>query len=109
MLSTRYEPWGLVIVEALGSGLPAVTSQLARAAITVSGANTGLLLRDPEDPLELSEALRWALSDAPTGAQTIAASVRDYTWKEVIARYERVLRAVAAERHSGASADRSRS
>jgi len=98
VLPTRYEPWGLVIVEALGSGLPVVTSQLAGAALTVEEGKTGRLLRDPEDPVELAEALRWALSAAPAEARTIAASVRDYTWAEVIARYERVLRSVAAER-----------
>ena len=98
VLPTRYEPWGLVIVEALGSGLPVVTSRLAGAALTVEEGKTGRLLRDPEDPAELAEALRWALSDAPAGAEAIAASVRDYTWAEVIARYEGILRAVVAER-----------
>jgi len=98
VLPTRYEPWGLVIVEALGSGLPVVTSQLAGAALVVDEAETGRLLRDPENPAELAEALRWALSGAPARAATIAASVRDYTWARVIARYEAVLRAVAMER-----------
>jgi UDP-glucose:(heptosyl)LPS alpha-1,3-glucosyltransferase len=97
VLPTRYEPWGLVIVEALGSGLPVVTSRLAGAALAVQEGRTGRLLRDPEDPAELAEALRWVLSGAPDRARTIAASVREYTWAEVIARYERVLRAVAAE------------
>jgi UDP-glucose:(heptosyl)LPS alpha-1,3-glucosyltransferase len=98
VLPTRYEPWGLVIVEALGSGLPVVTTRVAGAALAVQDGKTGRLLRDPDDPAALAEALRWALSDAPAGAQAIAASVRDYTWGEVIARYERVLRAVIAER-----------
>lgn len=98
VLPTRYEPWGLVIVEALGSGLPVVTSRLAGAALAVEDGKTGRLLRDPEDPAELAEALRWALSAAPVAARAIAASVRDYTWGEVIARYEGVLRAVVAER-----------
>jgi len=106
VLPTRYEPWGLVIIEALGSGLPVVTSQLAGAAVAVRDAQTGRLLRDPEDQAELAEAVRWALSGEPAGAEAIAASVRDYTWAEVIARYECVLRAVAAERSPRMSPDR---
>jgi UDP-glucose:(heptosyl)LPS alpha-1,3-glucosyltransferase len=98
VLPTRYEPWGLVIVEALGSGLPVVTSQLAGAGLAVDETQTGRLLRDPESPAELAEALRWALSEAPADARTIAASVRDYTWAQVVARYEQVLHAVAKER-----------
>jgi UDP-glucose:(heptosyl)LPS alpha-1,3-glucosyltransferase len=94
-LPTRYEAWGLVIVEALASGLPVVTSRLAGAAITVSDRDTGWLLDDPEDPVELAQALRWALSDAPTGAQEVAASVASYRWSEIVARYEKVLRTAA--------------
>ena len=41
VLPTRYEPWGLVIVEALGSGLPVVTSQLAGAALAVEDGQDG--------------------------------------------------------------------
>jgi UDP-glucose:(heptosyl)LPS alpha-1,3-glucosyltransferase len=97
VLPTRYEPWGLVIVEALGSGLPVVTSQVAGAALAVRDGGTGRLIRNPEDPAELADALRWAFSDSPADANMIAASVRDYTWVEVIARYELILREVAEE------------
>jgi UDP-glucose:(heptosyl)LPS alpha-1,3-glucosyltransferase len=97
VLPTRYEPWGLVIVEALGSGLPLVTTGLAGAAVAIRDGETGRVLSDPEDPAELAEALRWALSGAPVSAQSIAASVSHYAWSEVIARYESILRVAAAE------------
>lgn len=97
VLPTRYEPWGLVVVEALASGLPVVTSQLAGAALAVEDGETGRLLRDPEDSSELADALRWALSTAPATQAAIAASVREYTWARVIARYEQILRSVAAQ------------
>lgn len=98
VLPTRYEAWGLVIVEALGSGLPVVTSQLAGAAVAVHDRHTGWLLEDPEDPAEVAEALRWSLSTAPAQTRAISDSVREYAWEEIVARYESVLRAVAAER-----------
>lgn len=91
VLPTRYEPWGLVIVEALGAGLPVVTSRLAGAAGLVSDGVTGRLLDDPENALELVDAVRWAISDRPSGPDQIAASVREYAWDRVIKRYEQAL------------------
>ncbi len=91
VLPTRYEPWGLVIVEALGSGLPVVTSRLAGAASLVCDGRTGSLLEDPEDTGLLIEAMHWAISDRPAPPQEIAASVRAYAWDQVIERYRQVL------------------
>ncbi|MEA2210291.1 MAG: UDP-glucose:(heptosyl)LPS alpha,3-glucosyltransferase [Solirubrobacteraceae bacterium] len=97
VLPTRYEPWGLVIVEALGSGLPVVTSRLAGAAEAVREGETGLLLDDPRDPEELVAALRWVCSRSARPAAQVSDSVADYTWERVIRRYEAVLVEVAAQ------------
>ena len=91
VLPTRYEPWGLVIVEALGAGLPVVTSRLAGAAGLVRDGVTGRLLDDPDDVSELVDAVEWAISDLPTEPDQIAASVCDYAWDRVIKRYEDAL------------------
>jgi glycosyltransferase involved in cell wall biosynthesis len=96
VLPTRYEPWGLAIIEALGSGLPTVTTRLAGAAVGVRDRETGWLLDDPEDAGALAAGIRWALSDASADPDATGASVRDYAWGGVVARYARVLEREAA-------------
>lgn len=90
-LPTRYEAWGLVIVEALACGLPVVTSRLAGAAAAVRPGFSGELLEDPRDVDELVGHLRRVLDGGHTDREAIAASVREHAWDHVIVRYERVL------------------
>ena len=95
VLPTRYEPWGLVLVEALGSGRPVITTALAGAAVAVRDGETGLLLEDPDDVPSLTEAIRRALSGELSAPAEIAASVAPYTWERVVGRYESILADVA--------------
>jgi UDP-glucose:(heptosyl)LPS alpha-1,3-glucosyltransferase len=90
-LPTRYEPWGLVIVEALASGLPVVTTRLAGAGRAVEDGRTGRLLTSPDDPAELATALTWALGDGPVAAEVLEASVDWLRWGNVIGRYAEIL------------------
>jgi UDP-glucose:(heptosyl)LPS alpha-1,3-glucosyltransferase len=92
-LPSRYEPWGLVVVEALGSGLPVVTTQLTGAARAVQDGVTGRLLDDADDPAELAAGLEWALGDGPADPGTISASVSWLAWENVIVRYAELLAA----------------
>ena len=92
-LPTRYEPWGLVIVEALASGLPVVTTRLAGAARAVHEGRTGMLLESPDDPEELAATLEWALGDGPAAPEVINASVDWLTWERVIGDYAKLLAA----------------
>lgn len=90
-LPTRYEPWGLVIVEALASGLPVVTSRLAGAAVAVRDGETGVLVDDPADADAMADALERALGDGMAAPEAISASVADFSWPAVIRRYADVL------------------
>jgi UDP-glucose:(heptosyl)LPS alpha-1,3-glucosyltransferase len=91
VLPTRYEPWGLAIVEALGSGLPVVTTRLAGAAVAVRDGESGRLLGDPDDEAELAAAISWALSANRASAGAIGDSVKEYAWPGVVGRYTEIL------------------
>ncbi len=90
-LPTQYEAWGLVIVEALACGLPVVTSRLAGAAIAVQEGVTGSLLDNPNDPAEIAAKLRPLLDGPPVSAEAIAQSVAQYSWPNILRRYEQHL------------------
>jgi UDP-glucose:(heptosyl)LPS alpha-1,3-glucosyltransferase len=90
-LPTYYEAWGLVIVEALASGLPVLTSRLAGAAVAVAEGRTGTLLDDPRDDAEIARALERMLQSTFPSPQDIAATVERYRWDNVLQEYQRIL------------------
>jgi len=61
---TIYEPFGLVIVEAMASGLPVIISRVAGAADVIIDGVNGLLLREPSDVGDLAAKIELLLSDA---------------------------------------------
>jgi UDP-glucose:(heptosyl)LPS alpha-1,3-glucosyltransferase len=58
MLPTHYEPFGLVILEAMASGLPSIFSGCAGAAEWLQDGVDALFLRDPSNGEEARTALR---------------------------------------------------
>ncbi len=94
VLPTLYEPFGIVIVEALASGLPVITSRLAGASSAVEGGGSGRLLTDPTDVHELAayllEGSRPAIREQwGAGAATAA---KPFAWPTIFAEVETVLR-----------------
>jgi len=89
-LPTIYEAWGLVIVEALASGLPVLTSRLAGASVAVQEDQTGLLLDNPRDANEIRGKLQHLLT-FPSSPESISATVANYAWPNILTRYEQIL------------------
>ncbi len=92
VLPTQYEPFGLVIVEALASGVPVITSRLAGAAEAVCHGRTGWILEDPYDAEELAGLLAAAgAADLESWGRLGASSVGAYRRDRVMAQVERIL------------------
>jgi UDP-glucose:(heptosyl)LPS alpha-1,3-glucosyltransferase len=94
-LPTQYEAWGLVVVEALASGLPVLTSRLAGAAAVVREGVTGLLLDDPQDDREIAAKLDRLLRSPERSAVETSESVASYAWDRLLLQYEAILAANA--------------
>lgn len=92
VLPTQYEPFGLVVVEALASGLPVITTALAGAAAAVL-PGTGLVQQDPHDADELAGLLQEALRPGVLAAWSASApaAARPYEWGEVLRAAEPLL------------------
>lgn len=93
VLPTTYEPFGIVIVEAMASGLPVVTSRLAGASSAIVPGENGFLLEDPTDVEELTAAVRMLCDEdaRQRWGQRAASSVGPYEWSRVFERADAII------------------
>ncbi len=93
VMPSQYEAYPLVVIEALASGLPVITTALAGSLDAVRPDVNGLLLEDPDDVTGLADLIKRGL-DASTRRrwrENTAASVRRLEWGEIAQRYADVL------------------
>jgi len=101
---TYYDPCSLVVLEALASGLPVVTSRFNGAGELMTEGVEGYLLADPADAEELAERLRTLFSaerrpTMATAARRLAERHSlDHNCDEILAVYQ----VVAGARHRAA-------
>lgn len=88
VLPTLYEPFGLVVTEAMASGLPVVVSRLAGAADLIEDGTNGVILDDPRDAHALASHLRDLCSPERRASLGRAARTTALTtdWPQVAAR-----------------------
>ena len=77
---TIYEPFGLVIIEAMASGLPVITSRVAGAADFITDGVDGLLLSDPGDTNNLAAKIKLLFSNVEL-RKTMGERARETTEK----------------------------
>jgi len=95
---TMYEPFGLVILEAMASGLPVIISRLAGASDLIEDGINGFLLSDPSDVIFLSKKIEELANDPLTrekmgaGARRIAeGNSWDRVYERIVKTYDEVL------------------
>jgi UDP-glucose:(heptosyl)LPS alpha-1,3-glucosyltransferase len=85
VLPTQYEPFGNVIVEALATGLPVITTRVAGAADAVRPGVNGFLQDRPTDAAELARLLVSACDDATLRSlqQRAAERLERFRWQAI--------------------------
>lgn len=95
---TLYEPFGMVVLEAMAAGIPVITSKSCGAVEGMADGVHGLYLEDPASSEELAEEVQRLLADNDLRV-TISvegrARAREYSWEKVAARHLAVFEGIA--------------
>lgn len=105
VLPSRYEPWGVVVAEAMASGMPVIASSACGAAVELLQPFFNGLEVPAHDPMQLAAAMEWMhmhaerLSEMGRNALRVAPAFSATVWAERVEAMCRSL-VVAASVHA---------
>jgi starch synthase len=90
VLPSRYEPFGIVNLEAMAAGKAVIATDVGGVAEVVRAGETGLLVAPQDNPAALAAACMDLLADPARTAALGAAGRREaarYDWPRIAGRY----------------------
>lgn len=96
-----YEDFGMVISEAMASGLPVITSREAGAAELIEHEREGFLLENPSDSEEIAQYLKRLIANPSLGltiGRAARKKIEKYTWDAVAQRTMEIYKQVLSGR-----------
>ena len=97
LFPTHYEPFGMVIIEAMAAGIPVITTRAAGAVEDLTDGVHGLYLDDPCSADELSRRIRTLLGSASlreTLSRNGRIAAERFAWPVIAARYIELYRRI---------------
>jgi UDP-glucose:(heptosyl)LPS alpha-1,3-glucosyltransferase len=98
LCASPYDPFALVVTEAMASGLPVIASRFAGASELITHMTDGVVLQDPFDVAELRGHMECLMADGPLSERIGRAArhrIESRTWDDVASEtmrvYERAL------------------
>ena len=97
VLPSLFDPFGLVVLEAMASGSVPVISRYTGASELIEPLKNGLIINDPRNPKEIASRIRTALEDKSLRKRMQRSAVETASkmdWKKVAEKWEEFFREV---------------
>ncbi len=92
---TRHDPFGMVVLEAMACGVPAIVSdsRYCGASELIKDMENGILLRDPTNSKEIRKKIELLISDRELRkkiGRNARSTAENYSWAKMAEKYEKV-------------------